>query len=82
MKFSAMKRNKKTRNQMIKEKPEPLKLRNKNRKLKENHEPKEYIAVECQLCQREYTHAKKDDNGAYIPFALCQHVIFKGVFIE
>jgi hypothetical protein len=80
--FEKDNRSKAARDAKVKEPKPALKLRNKNRKMKENHEPKEYIAVECQLCQREYTHAKKDDNGAYLPFALCQHVIFKGVFLE
>ncbi len=73
------------RNKKIKEKKPGLKLRKekpKVKKMKEDYKPKDYIAVECQLCQHEYTHAKKDDKGAFIPYALCQHVVFKGVFIE
>jgi len=69
------------RNKKLKQKKPGLKLQAKKMK-KDKYKPKDYIAVRCQLCDAEYTHAKKDDNGAFIPFALCQHVIFKGVFVE
>jgi len=73
---------KESRNAKVKEPRPGLKLHKKTATMKEKHKPNEYIAVECQLCQHEYTHAKKDDNGAFIPFALCQHIVFKGLFVE
>lgn len=78
--FEKEKQHKKNRDAKVKQKPEPLKLKKKMKKMKEKYEPKEYIAVECQICQREYTHAKKDENGSFEPYALCQHILFKGVF--
>lgn len=83
--FEKEKSIKNKRNRKVKEKKPALKIKKKAptvKKMKENYGPKDYIVVECQLCQNEYTHAKKDENGAFIPFALCQHVIFKGVVIE
>lgn len=80
--FEKEKQTKKIRDAKVKQKPEPLKLRKKMTKMKQNYKPKEYIAVECQICQREYTHAKKDENGSFEPYALCQHILFKGVFDE
>lgn len=69
------------RNAKIKETPKPLRI-TKQKIMKENYQPKDYIAVECQICEREYTHAKKDDKGAFEPYALCQHIVFKGIVVE
>lgn len=80
--FEKEKMVKEIRNAKVKQKKPALKLHKKVRTMKEKYKPKDYIVVECQICQREYTHAKKDDNGAFEPYALCQHIIFKGVVIE
>jgi hypothetical protein len=65
----------------IHEKPEPLRLHKKAKKPRKFHD-KDYITIRCMLCEMDYTHAKKDDEGNFIPFALCQHVVFKGATIE
>jgi hypothetical protein len=83
--FEKEKSTKKERNRKVKEKKPALKIKRKAptmKKMKEDYGPKDYIVVECQICQNEYTHAKKDEQGAFIPFALCQHIVFKGVVIE
>jgi hypothetical protein len=64
-----------------KETPTPLKLRKKARPLRK-FKDKDYITIRCNLCEMDYTHAKKDDEGNFMPFALCQHVVFKGASIE
>jgi hypothetical protein len=66
------------RNAKIKETPVPLRI-TKKKIMKTNYQPKDYIAVACAICEREFTHAKKDDNGAFVPYALCQHIVFKGI---
>lgn len=71
----------KVRNEKIKENPPALKLRKKITSLQEQN-PKDYILLYCNLCQHEFQHAKKNDKGAFEPYAICQHIVFKGVVIE
>jgi hypothetical protein len=66
------------RNAKIKETPEPLRI-TKKRIMKKDYQPKDYIAVQCHICEREYTHAKKEEDGSFTPYALCQHIAFKGI---
>lgn len=67
---------KQTRKDRMKEKPEPLKLKvGKPKKFK----AKDFITIRCNLCDKDMQHAKQDDDGHFVPFALCQHVVFKGV---
>lgn len=65
----------------IKEKPPALKL-TKKQKPSRKFKDKDYIIIHCNLCDNDYQHAKKDDEGNFEPFALCQHVVFKGAVIE
>ena len=71
----------KERNAKIKEKSPALNLRVRNPKLQEQ-KPKDYIMVHCNLCEHDFQHAKKDDNGAFMPYAICQHIVFLGVVVE
>jgi len=64
----------------MKEKPPALNLRISGKLKPQN--PKDYIVVHCNLCEHDFQHAKKDDSGALMPYALCQHIVFKGVIVE
>lgn len=77
--FAERKETKDKRDELVKGKKPALKLRTGQDKMKGKYKPKDYIVVECFLCQHEYTSARKDDNGAFEPIALCQHVAFRGV---
>lgn len=79
--FTDKTKEKDKRTARIKENPKPLKLRKKARPLRK-FKDKDYITIRCNLCEMDYTHAKKDDEGNFMPFALCQHVVFKGASIE
>ena len=79
----ALKKNamKKERDAKIKQKPPALNLHVRPENLKKQ-KPKDYIVVRCNICEHDFQHAKKDDNGALMPYALCQHIVFKGVVLE
>lgn len=80
--FKEKKTIKQNRDAKVKEKKPGLKLRKERRKMKDNYKPKDYIAVFCRICEHEFTTARKEENGSFSPIALCQHVAFKGVFVE
>lgn len=79
--FTAETKQKEERKERMKKTPKPLKLMKKPKTPRKFHD-KDYITIRCNLCEMDYTHAKKDDEGNFIPFALCQHVIFQGVHAE
>jgi len=51
---------------------------NKLHRFKQN----DYITFRCNVCEVEVTTAKKDDEGNFMPWQLCQHVVFKGLVAE
>jgi len=63
----------------MKEKPEGIKLRNKQ---KRTFKPKDYIVMHCNICEIDMQTARKDDAGNFEPRALCQHLVFKELVIE
>lgn len=63
------------------EEPEPLNIDVPIQKL-HSFKTNDYITFRCNLCNAEVTHAKKDDDNQFVPWALCQHVIFKGLVAE
>jgi len=69
----------KERKTRMKEKAPALKLRNK--KL-HGFQPKDYIILRCNICEQDMTTARKDDDGNFVPRALCQHLVFKGLIAE
>lgn len=38
------------------------------------------IKFYCMICEKEYKHEKRDDNGNLQPYAICQHLVYKGVY--
>jgi len=72
---------KEKRRERMKKNPPPLKLTRKA-KSPRKFKASDYIVIHCNLCEIDIQHAKKDDEGNFMPFALCQHVIFKGAVIE
>jgi hypothetical protein len=79
--FNAEQKEKDKRKARMKETPKPLRLTKKVKKSRKFHD-KDYITIHCNLCEIDYQHAKKDDEGNFMPFALCQHVVFQGANIE
>lgn len=79
--FTTEQQEKDERKARMKETPKPLRLTKKPKKLRK-FQDKDYIIIHCNLCDNDYQHAKKDDEGNFIPYALCQHVVFKGAVIE
>ncbi len=68
------------RKERMKKTPKPLKLSKRTPKQKV-FKNTDTVSFRCTVCDKDYTHAKKDDDGHFMPFALCQHVIFQGVDI-
>lgn len=66
----------------VKEDAPSLKLKvskpNKIHRFKKN----DYITFRCNVCEIEVTHNRKDDDGSFEPWQLCQHVVFKGLVAE
>jgi hypothetical protein len=79
--FEADTKQKDERAARMKQTPKPLRLHKKAKTQRKFHD-KDYITIRCNLCEMDYTHAKKDDEGNFIQFALCQHVVFKGMDVE
>ncbi len=79
---------KRERKKKMKKNPKPLKLSMAKTKedvmTKSPHKFKtnDYIVFRCNLCERNMTHAKKDDHGNFYPYQLCQHIVFKGLYAE
>lgn len=69
------------RKDRMKQNPPALKL-NKAPKKIHRFKAKDYIALRCQICQMDFTTARKDEEGNFEPRALCQHVVLKGVVAE
>jgi len=68
-------------NEKPKKEHKPLKLI-KKQKDPRKFKAKDYIEIFCVICEKKLIHAKKDNEGNFYPYALCQHVIFKGVHAE
>ena len=66
----------------VKEQPEPLQLKNPPVMKLHHFKTNDYIIFRCNLCEAEVTHARKDEDGQFTPWALCQHIIFKGLVAE
>ncbi len=71
---------KKKRKERMKENPPALKLRNP--KKLHGFAAKDYIIMRCNICEKDMTTARKDDDGNFEPRALCQHLVFKGLIAE
>jgi len=69
----------KERKSRMKQKPPALKLRNKQLR---TFKAKDYIIMRCNICEKDMTTARKDDDGNFEPRALCQHLVFKGLIAE
>ena len=67
---------KETRKTKMKDKPKPLRLTVGHPK---KFKQKDFITIRCNICDKDMQHAKQDDDGHFEPYALCQHVVFKGV---
>lgn len=79
--FNDEQRATKERKAKMKKNPKPLKLSLKPKTF-HHFKTKDYIVFRCNLCEKEMNHAKKDDDGNFEPYALCQHVVFKGLYAE
>lgn len=79
--FAEEQRQKDKRKARMKETPKPLRLTKKVKKPRK-FGPKDYITIHCNLCDNDFQHAKKDDEGNFIPYAICQHIVFQGAVIE
>lgn len=38
------------------------------------------LIVFCTICEQEYRHERRDKNGDLTPFALCQHIVYRGMY--
>lgn len=66
----------------VKDDPKPLELKVQKPRKIHFFKKNDYITFRCNVCEVEETHSKKDDDGNFMPWQLCPHVVFKGLVAE